>query len=93
VPKFLGAIPDNPFICGPICYRRTKAGYSLYAVGPTGKHHDGKLGSWPEVEAGTADMGVDVDDAQPRCGGPGRIGAIVSKLRNSIEAATSRFTR
>lgn len=37
-PKFVKAIPDDPYNGGkPLVYKRTKAGYELYSVGPNGK--------------------------------------------------------
>jgi hypothetical protein len=44
-PKYLPAIPEDPFSGAPIRYKREGAGYMLYSVGPNGKD-DGGRASW-----------------------------------------------
>ena len=42
VPKYLPAVPDDPFAPGPMKYRLTVAGYTIYSVGPDGDDDGGK---------------------------------------------------
>jgi len=42
VPKYLPAVPDDPFDNGAMKYRQTDAGYTIYSVGPDGDDDGGK---------------------------------------------------
>jgi type II secretory pathway pseudopilin PulG len=40
-PKYLAAIPEDPFADGPLRYKRTKTGCVVYSIGPNGKDDGG----------------------------------------------------
>ena len=42
VPKYLKAIPEDPFAEKPLRYKREGTGYVLYSVGPNGRDDDGR---------------------------------------------------
>jgi hypothetical protein len=42
VPRFLGAIPSDPFDGEPLRYKRLESGYVVYSIGPDGKGKGGK---------------------------------------------------
>ncbi len=44
VPELLPEVPQDLFASGPLKYRRTKQGFLLYSVGPSGKDHGGQEG-------------------------------------------------
>lgn len=62
VPEYLREIPSNPFCSAPMVYRPLATQYKLYFVGPSGQNHGGQFGDWNSVDAGQADVGVDIDD-------------------------------
>jgi hypothetical protein len=58
VPKYLPAIPEDPFSGGPVRYKRDGAGYVVYSVGLNGKD-DGGFALW---EASDPAAPPDCDD-------------------------------
>jgi hypothetical protein len=42
VPKYLPAVPEDPFGSGPMQYRVTDSGHTIYSVGPDGDDDSGK---------------------------------------------------
>lgn len=62
IPEYLPAIPVNPFCEAPMSYRPRANEYDLYFIGPSGVDHQGRFGDWNSVEAGLADVYVDIDD-------------------------------
>jgi hypothetical protein len=61
-PEGIASVPLDPFTSGPFRYKRTPAGFKLYSPGPTGRDHGGRFGGHFEVQAGQADLCLDVDD-------------------------------
>jgi hypothetical protein len=62
IPEYLSEIPSNPFCPAPMVYRPGANELELYFVGPSGQDQRGRFGDWNSVEAGLADIGVDIDD-------------------------------
>jgi hypothetical protein len=62
MPEYLPEIPANPFGEAPMAYQPRANDFQLYFIGPSGQDHCGKFGDWNSVEAGQADVGVDIDD-------------------------------
>jgi hypothetical protein len=52
-PKYLASLPRDPFVDGPLRYRRAETGYVVYSVGPNGEDDGGK--NWHD----------DADDSVP----------------------------
>jgi len=50
VPELLEEMPQDFFAGKPLVYRRTKKGYLLYSVGPSGKDHGGRDGNPDELD-------------------------------------------
>jgi len=57
-PKYLAAVPEDPFSTGPLRYKRTEAGYVVYSVGANGKDDGGAN----RASAGDASIPPDADD-------------------------------
>lgn len=49
VPKYLAAVPNDPYRDGPLVYRRTAEGYLLYSVGGNGTDDGGQRVSFLEA--------------------------------------------
>jgi hypothetical protein len=58
-PKYLAAVPEDPFSNGPLRYKRTEAGYVLYSVGFNG-NDDG--GANRDSDEENASIPADADD-------------------------------
>jgi hypothetical protein len=60
VPKYLKAIPEDPFAEKPLRYRREGSGYVLYSVGPNGQDDDGRESSVRDPKTGQELEGDDI---------------------------------
>jgi hypothetical protein len=60
VPRYLKAIPEDPFVEKPIRYRREGTGYVLYSVGPNGQDDDGRESSVRDAKTGKELEGDDI---------------------------------
>jgi hypothetical protein len=67
VPECIAAVPSDPFTGKAFKYRTTNAGYVVYSPGPTGRDSGGTFGGWFSVEAGQADLCLDMNDHEDTC--------------------------
>jgi hypothetical protein len=61
-PEFIGDVPLDPFSNKRFIYQRAGEGFRLYGLGPTARDSGGTFGSWLEVQAGRADLCLDLFD-------------------------------
>ncbi len=62
VPQFVREVPISPFDGQPLRYHRRDDRFSLYCVGPSGSDNGGTAGHWLEVQAGNADLTLQMLD-------------------------------
>lgn len=61
-PKFLSAVPLDPFTNGPLIYRRHGEAFELYSTGPKRVDGSGSFGNRAMVSTLQADLCLDMDD-------------------------------
>ena len=65
VPRYLAAIPGDPFSGHPLVYRQRGNGYLLYSVGANGIDDGGAAAEWSEMLQGHGDLLLDDPAAKP----------------------------
>jgi len=91
VPELLPRVPVDPFTDTSFIYRSVGGtSFHLYSTGPKMSDGGGKIGPWPLVAAGCADLYLDADDYWPKCCEvPGRQG-LVNRMASAIRRCWRR---
>jgi hypothetical protein len=90
-PKFIARIPADPFTGEDFKFRRTGETYCLYSPGPSNQDHGGKFGHWLEVQAGTADLCLDLSDYGMSCDIRFRPQGLMSRIVSRVRRVWARF--